>query len=323
MLGRAHTPPDTLPGRRAPPQESLEAAKGALVKEQQAVAGARRSREAFLAVWAAHRARSGAARTVQRHFRAWRVRRLLAQTSLDARVRAQGVEGLLASGTQGIRHARSRPSVCMCQSGCKFTCGEYPLQLHRTDGQCCVLRRRNTCLPRGSSRLRRVICSSTSHGASCHVKAAMVTSAGLPSQPDRLTACCLLPRQALQAAESQRSALEAQRAAALAAQRAHLAWSGQALVANSLVLMDEAADQIRAAFLLPQKELRRARPAPSQPQSYPNFAPGCNRHECCSTCKLRTGTSVHTIHMDRNATDCLEQICHTRCSLSGGGDTQG
>ena len=41
-----------------------------------------------------------------------------------------------------------------------------------------------------------------------------------------------------------------------AARREHLAWSGQAMVTNSLNVMHEAVETIRAAFLLPQKDLR-------------------------------------------------------------------
>ena len=67
--------------------------------------------------------------------------------------------------------------------------------------------------------------------------------------------------QALQAAADDIGSLQGQRAAALAAQQAHLAWSGQALIANSLGLVDEALDGIRAACLLPQRELKCARPA--------------------------------------------------------------
>lgn len=47
----------------------------------------------------------------------------------------------------------------------------------------------------------------------------------------------------------QKAALEGQR-------RAHLAWSGQAMVSNSLNVMQEAVETIRAAFLLPQKDLK-------------------------------------------------------------------
>lgn len=60
--------------------------KGRLVKEQQMLAGMQRSRQAFLAVWEANRRRSGAARVIQRHFRASRVARLLKRTNLDAKV---------------------------------------------------------------------------------------------------------------------------------------------------------------------------------------------------------------------------------------------
>ena len=47
----------------------------------------------------------------------------------------------------------------------------------------------------------------------------------------------------------QKATLEGQR-------RAHLAWSGQAMVNNSLNVMQEAVETIRAAFLLPQKDLK-------------------------------------------------------------------
>ena len=38
--------------------------------------------------------------------------------------------------------------------------------------------------------------------------------------------------------------------------RQHLLWSGQALVASSLGVMEEAVQQIRTAFLMPSKELK-------------------------------------------------------------------
>lgn len=50
--------------------------------------------------------------------------------------------------------------------------------------------------------------------------------------------------------------LEGQKARVEAEQRRHLAWSGRELVGSSLGLMEEAVDQIRAAFLLPKKELK-------------------------------------------------------------------
>jgi len=49
--------------------------------------------------------------------------------------------------------------------------------------------------------------------------------------------------------EEQKAMLEGQR-------RAHLAWSGQAMVSNSLNVMQEAVETIRAAFLLPRKDLK-------------------------------------------------------------------
>lgn len=85
-----------------------------------------------------------------------------------------------------------------------------------------------------------------------------------------------LRAQALEAAESQRWALEGQKARVEAEQLRHLAWSGHALVGNSLGLMEEAVDHIRAAFLLPQKELKCA------PASTPASSPLCDVtfHRC-------------------------------------------
>ena len=50
--------------------------------------------------------------------------------------------------------------------------------------------------------------------------------------------------------------LAEQKAALEGHSRAHLAWSGQAMVSNSLNVMQEAVETIRAAFLLPQKDLK-------------------------------------------------------------------
>ena len=61
--------------------------KGELVKEQQRSAGLERSWAAFVAVWHGNRMRSGAARTIQRHFRAQRIHQLLDHTRLNAKVR--------------------------------------------------------------------------------------------------------------------------------------------------------------------------------------------------------------------------------------------
>ena len=68
-------------------QECLQTMKGELVKEEQQSAGLQRSRTAFLAVWRRNRMRSGAARLIQRHFRARRLHKLLARTQLNAKVR--------------------------------------------------------------------------------------------------------------------------------------------------------------------------------------------------------------------------------------------
>ncbi len=70
-----------------PEQDALRTANAQLGAEQRAGAGMRRARDAFVAVWSARRARSGAARAIQRTFRGWRLRRLLARTSLDAKAR--------------------------------------------------------------------------------------------------------------------------------------------------------------------------------------------------------------------------------------------
>ena len=61
--------------------------KGELVKEQQHSASLERSRAAFLSIWRKNRMRSRAARLIQRHFRAQRLRQLLARTQLNAKVR--------------------------------------------------------------------------------------------------------------------------------------------------------------------------------------------------------------------------------------------
>jgi hypothetical protein len=70
-----------------------------------------------------------------------------------------------------------------------------------------------------------------------------------------------LMRQALQRATVALGELDARQAAAEAARRAALAWSGAALVSNSMAgagALQGAIEALRAAFLLPQKELRRA-----------------------------------------------------------------
>ena len=61
--------------------------KGELVKEQQRSAGLERSRAVFLSVWRENRRRSGAARLIQRRYRAQRLHQLLARTQLNAKVR--------------------------------------------------------------------------------------------------------------------------------------------------------------------------------------------------------------------------------------------
>lgn len=53
-------------------------------------------------------------------------------------------------------------------------------------------------------------------------------------------------------------------------QHLHLVWSGQALVASSLLTLEEAVQQIRAAFLLPSKELKCVAHPRHQIQMYQN-----------------------------------------------------
>ena len=56
--------------------------------------------------------------------------------------------------------------------------------------------------------------------------------------------------------EGEKWTLEGQKTEMLRQQQQHLAWSGQALVANSVSIMEEAVDQIRATFLFTSKELK-------------------------------------------------------------------
>jgi len=64
--------------------------------------------------------------------------------------------------------------------------------------------------------------------------------------------------QALEAVEGEKWTLEGQKTEMLRQQQRHLAWSGQALIANSVSVMEEAVDQIRATFLFTSKELKYA-----------------------------------------------------------------
>ena len=84
-------------------QESLQTMKGELVKEQQRSAGLERSRAAFMAVWRGNRMRSGAARTIQRHFRARRILQLLDRTRLNAKVRPAASQQ--AAGAVAVQHS--------------------------------------------------------------------------------------------------------------------------------------------------------------------------------------------------------------------------
>jgi hypothetical protein len=56
----------------------------------------------------------------------------------------------------------------------------------------------------------------------------------------------------------QAAALHGEKIALQKQQQQWLAWSGQAMVSNSLNIMENAVEDIRTAFLLPQKELRQA-----------------------------------------------------------------
>lgn len=68
----------------------MAATKAALAREEGRTAATARSRAALVAVWVANRRRGGAARTVQRAWRAWRVRGLLQQGHSAAQVRCPG-----------------------------------------------------------------------------------------------------------------------------------------------------------------------------------------------------------------------------------------
>ena len=65
-----------------------------------------------------------------------------------------------------------------------------------------------------------------------------------------------LVAQALAAAAGAHARLTAEAEEGERARAAHLAWSGAALAANSVTLVDEALLQIRAAFLLPRRDLK-------------------------------------------------------------------
>ncbi len=69
-------------------QDALAGTKAALAREEGRTVAAARSRAALVAVWGANRRRGGAARTVQRAWRAWRVRGLLQQGRSAAQARA-------------------------------------------------------------------------------------------------------------------------------------------------------------------------------------------------------------------------------------------
>lgn len=187
--------------------------KGELVKEQQRSAGAERARAAFLAAWRENRKRGGAARTIQRHFRARRVRRLLARTTFNAKASFADCSLLAAA----LHSSPSRLSQSMCVA---------------------------------NGRIGSVFSGSDAGGREC-IKRVFLCEYGkmIDLSPD------LCP-QALEAVEGEKWTLEGQKAEMAAQQRRHLAWSGQALVANSVSLMEEAVDAIRAAFLCTSKELK-------------------------------------------------------------------
>ena len=56
--------------------------------------------------------------------------------------------------------------------------------------------------------------------------------------------------------EGEKWTLEGQKTEMLRQQQRQLAWTGQALIANSVGVMEEAVDQIRATFLFTSKELK-------------------------------------------------------------------
>ena len=85
--------------------------KGRLVKEEQALGGMQRSRQAFLAVWQANRRRSGAARVIQRHFRASRVARLLRRTDQDAKVSLSCIPILFCRTTVRLTYKATRSAL--------------------------------------------------------------------------------------------------------------------------------------------------------------------------------------------------------------------
>ena len=74
---------------------------------------------------------------------------------------------------------------------------------------------------------------------------------------------CSLTEQALEAVEGEKWTLEGQKTEMLRQQQRQLAWTGQALIANSVGVMEEAVDQIRATFLFTSKELKCAPPSRS------------------------------------------------------------
>lgn len=90
-------------------QGALVGTKAALAREEGRVAAAERARAALEAVWASNRRRGGAARTVQRAWRAWRVRGLLQQGHSAAQVCCAGSSRVTLSG-QGVTSA--------CWRGC-------------------------------------------------------------------------------------------------------------------------------------------------------------------------------------------------------------
>ena len=110
----------------------------------------------------------------------------------------------------------------------------------------------------------------------------------------------LLYDQALEAVEGEKWTLEGQKSEMLRQQQRHLAWSGQALIAGSVSVMEEAVDQIRATFLFTSKELKCGRAS----------------HPCCgslsqsrkSCCRMQEGlTDVWTNERDVTAT--LRLMC--------------
>ena len=114
--------------------------KGELVKEQQRSAGLERSRAAFVAAWRGNRMRSGAARTIQRHFRARRVLQLLDRTRLNAKVSLAASQQ--AAGAVAVWHGSGFGHEAFGQAHFRVRGGkEYTAR----PGMCCRLGMGSAC----------------------------------------------------------------------------------------------------------------------------------------------------------------------------------